>query len=197
VFIVALVTSACSKSLRTAPTPGGPATSERVAPRDVPPPSLAAGFPLPAPRGHVNDFAGVIPDSTTLELELTLRILRTTTAGEVAIVTFADLAGAKVEEVARRIGNEWGIGASTGVARNAGTVVVLIPKESAADGVGRCRIELGTGAAAFISDSMAQSMCVGATPQFRKREYAAGLRSIVQDLVRRYEARFRNPVERN
>ena len=147
----------------------------------------------PGAETAVNDYAGVIPDATKRALEDTLRKIRTTTEGEIVLVTFADLAGFTIEELARRMGNEWGVGARIGRARNAGAVVLLIPKESSTDGRGHCRIELCEGAAAFISDSVATSICVAATPSFRRRDYAGGLRLIALNLADRYTERSKPP----
>jgi uncharacterized protein len=204
--VMLLAATACSTACSTA-TRDTPGAATRDAPGQANSARSATAAPGPAsgdvqrysddalPRavGHVNDFAGVLPDSTKRMLEGTLRRLRATTQGDVVIVTFADHAGFKVEEIARRIGNEWGIGASSGPARNAGTVVLLIPRETSSDDRGHCRIELGEGATAFISDSVATSICVAATPSFRAGDYGEGLRLIALDLVRRYTERFRPP----
>jgi len=100
------------------------------------------------------------------------------TEGEIAIVTLPDLKGHTVEELARRIGNTWGVGAARGPARQAGAVVLVIPKETSSDGRGYCRIELAT------------SICVAATPSFRARAYGHALTIILDDLAHRYHEKF-------
>lgn len=147
-------------------------------------------FALPSAIGHMNDFAQVVPDSTRRFIDSTLQRIRTTTEGEVVVVTLRNLGTNTVESIARRIGIEWGVGAQQGPARHAGTVVLIIPKETSDDGRGHCRIELGVGANQFIADSMATSICQAATPAFRAQNYGEGLRSIVLDLERRYRQRF-------
>jgi uncharacterized membrane protein YgcG len=145
-----------------------------------------AEFVLPSPNGHVNDLAGVVPDSAKQVLEVSLRLIRALTEGEIAVVTMSTLPGGTPQQMAQRIGNAWGVGARSGRARQAGTVVLVIPKETSSDGRGHCRIELGTGATAFIPDSAAGAMCEAAVPYFRVRDYPKGLEVIVDALARRY-----------
>ena len=149
------------------------------------------GFVVPKAIGYVNDFAKVIPDSTRRSIEATLLQLRKRTEGEVVVVTRASLEGLDVSDMARRFGNTWGVGASTGRARQAGAIVLLIPKETSADGRGYCRIELGDGATKFIPDSAASAICVAATPAFRARQYGEALRGIVLALSKRYDEALR------
>jgi uncharacterized membrane protein YgcG len=173
----------------------GADTSSLPRPRSLAADTLgASSFALPAPVGHVNDHAGVLPDSTKRSLEEKLRRIRASTDGEIVLVTFADLGTFAVEDIARRLGNEWGVGASSGRARGTGTVVLVVPKETSGDRRGHCRIELADGASSFITDSAAAGMCAAAIPSFRKLDYGSGLRVIVDELERRYDAMF--PPER-
>ena len=149
-----------------------------------------SSFAVPKAVGYVNDYARVIPDSTRRSIEDALLRIRSRTEGEVVVVTRATLEGLDVSDMARRIGNAWGVGARSGRARQAGTIVLLIPKERSADGRGYCRIELGVGASAFIPDSVAASICIAATPAFRARRYGEALQGIVSALSKRYDAAF-------
>ena len=95
--------------------------------------------PLPAPRGFVNDFAEVIPAEREARVERIARDVRAKSRGEIAVVTLSDLAGRPVEETALRLLREWGVGARADIgdrARNAGAVVLVVPKETNADGRG-------------------------------------------------------------
>lgn len=188
---------ACATDPRVAAA-GGDVTSVRAADASVSPtgspsvstvsptvPTQSAVFTLPSPA-LVTDLAGVVPDSAKRAIEDTLRMVRRVTEGEIVVVTMSTLPGVTPQQMAQRIGNEWGIGARAGRARQAGSVVLVIPKESSADGRGHCRIELGNGATAFIADSVAAAMCEAAVPFFRLRDYPKGLEVIVDELARRY-----------
>ena len=75
--------------------------------------------------------------------------LRQKSGGELAVATMPDLRGRDVADVALRIGREWGVGSNARVgdpARNAGVVILVVPKETSSDGRGHVRVEVGRGA---------------------------------------------------
>jgi uncharacterized protein len=148
---------------------------------------------IPAPTGHVNDFANVIPADARARMEDLAKRVRAATAGDIAIVTLPDLGGRPVEETALRIGREWRLGADSAIgsrARNVGVVILLVPKETSSDGRGHCRIETGQGAEGFITDAMSGSICRDATPRFVQQDYAGGLEQITNDVAGRFAAEF-------
>ena len=183
---------ACATDPRAAGA-GSPAAPARAA-GTLEATTPASEFVLPAPTTLFTDLAGVIPDATARMLEDSLRMVRRVTAGEIVVVTMKTLPGVSAQQMAQRIGNEWRVGARAGQTRHAGAVVLLIPKESSADGRGHCRIELGNGASAFIPDSAAATMCENAVSFFRVRDYATGLRAIVGELTHRYVEAIRKPA---
>lgn len=148
---------------------------------------------LPQPVGYVNDFADVLPPEVEARLtDLALR-LNTATRGDMVVVTLPDLGGRPVEEVALRLGREWKVGADATIgdaARNAGVVILLVPKETATDGRGRCRIEVGQGAEGFLTDATAGDLCRAQTPRFREQDYAGAMEAIAFGVADRYAAAF-------
>lgn len=154
----------------------------------------------PAPRGYgtsaaevVVDAAGVLDAATVDRLNRIAFEVHAKTGGEMAIVTLPDLRGRDVAEIALRIGREWGVGAATGVgdrSRNAGVVVLLVPKETASDGQGRIRIETGRGVEGFIPDGVAGEIQRSATPLFRERDYGGGLVLIAEGIADRFAREF-------
>lgn len=115
------------------------------------------------------------------------------TGGEMAIVTMPDLGGRDVAEVALRIGREWGVGASAGVGdrtRNAGVVVLLVPRETSSDGRGHIRIETGRGVEGFVTDAIAGDIQRSAIPFFQRQDYGGGLLQITSMLAERYAREF-------
>ena len=156
--------------------------------------ALLQGVPqIPPPRGLVNDFAGVIPAGASARIERIAQDVRDKTRGEIAIVTLADLGGRDKSEVALRIGREWKVGNLADIgdkSRNAGVIILVVPKESAADGAGRCRIETGQGAEGFITDATAGEMCREATPLFQRRDYGAALELLTLRVAQRFAQEF-------
>lgn len=154
---------------------------------------LHAQPPLPTAVGYVNDFANVIDSDRERRIDSLAQRVRAVTRGEMVTVTLADLGGRPVEEVALRLGREWKIGANAAVgdaARNAGVVILIVPKESSADGKGYCRIEVGQGAEGFITDGTAGEICRNQVSSFRAKEYGAAAEAIAADVAEHYAAGF-------
>ena len=154
---------------------------------------LQAGPAIPAPRGLVNDFAGVIPGESAARIERIAQDVRAKTRGEMAIVTLADLGGRDKSEVALRIGREWKVGNLADIgdkSRNAGVVILVVPKESASDKMGRCRIETGQGAEGYITDATAGDICREATPLFKQQNYGSAIELITLRVAQRYAQEF-------
>lgn len=148
---------------------------------------------IPAPRGMVNDFANVIPAAEAARIERIAETVRAGSQGEIAIVTLPDLAGRDVGDVALRIGREWGVGAAADIgdrARNAGVVVLLVPKETSQDGRGWISIQVGQGAEGFITDGQSGDIRREATPLLARGEYGPALTLITARLAERYAQEF-------
>jgi len=149
--------------------------------------------PLPQPVGYVNDFANVIPADAEQRITALAERLNAATRGDMVVVTLPDLGGRPVEEVSLRLGREWKIGADAQIgdaARNAGVVILIVPKETATDGRGRCRIETGQGAEGFLTDATAGALCREAADRFRAQDYAGAIESIAFGVADRYAAAF-------
>ncbi|MDQ8164497.1 MAG: TPM domain-containing protein [Gemmatimonadota bacterium] len=148
---------------------------------------------IPAPRGFVSDFAQVVTPTRAGQIDALARYVSERSGGEIAVVTLADLGGREVGEVALQIGREWKLGAKAEIGdarRNAGVVVLLVPKESSADGRGYISIQVGQGAEGFIPDAVAADIRREATPYFAQRDYSTGLALITARLAERYAEEF-------
>ena len=154
----------------------------------------------PAPRGYgttaadvVVDAAGVLDPSVVDRLNRLAFEVRAKTGGEMAIVTMSDLRGRDVADVARTIGRGWGLGAATAAGdrrRNAAVVILVVPKETASDGVGRVRIETGRGAEGFVTDGVAGDIQRSAIPYFQRQDYGGAINLIATSLADRYAREF-------
>lgn len=161
---------------------------------------LQGGQLPPAPRGFsptqadmVVDAAGVIGADAAAQINRIIFDVKSKYGGEIVVVTLPDIQGREAADVALRIGREWKVGEGTEVgnrSRNAGVVVLLVPKETASDGRGQIAIQTGRGAEGFITDGIAGEIRRAATPQFRRRDYAGGLLIIASGLAERYAYEF-------
>ncbi len=153
----------------------------------------AQGVEVPPPRGFVSDFAEVLDAERESSLTRLIELVRAGSRGEIAVVTLRDIAGRDVGDVALAIGREWGVGAKAPIgdrARNAGVVVLLVPRETSADGRGYITIQVGQGAEGFITDAMAGDMRREATPLLQQGAYGPALGLITARLAQRYAAEF-------
>jgi uncharacterized protein len=141
----------------------------------------------------VNDFANVLSPSAVTRMERLAQDVRDKSKGEIAVVTLPDLAGRDPSDIALRIGREWKVGNMADIgdrSRNAGAVILLVPKETSSDGRGYCRVETGQGAEGFITDATAGQICRDATPAFQQRDYSAGTEYVTQQVAQRFAREF-------
>lgn len=85
---------------------------------------------LPAPTGHVNDFAGVVDEKTRQQLENILANLKLKTGIEFDIATVESTAGQDIFDFSRQLAKEWNIGARTSVKKSLLLVVSVNDKAS-------------------------------------------------------------------
>ena len=122
------------------------------------------------PVGYVNDFAGILDPGSTAELETLLRRLQSATGAELVVVTLPKIGDQSDAEVARAIGRRWRIGAKAAIGdprRNAGAVVLIVPRQNHQPGTGHLRIETGQGLEGIVTDA--------ATGQIRREVMAPDL----------------------
>ena len=148
---------------------------------------------IPAPTGVVNDFAHVLDAATLDRMTRVAEDVRTKSRGEIAVVTLPDLQGREPADVALRIGREWKVGKlgdPGDPTRNAGAVILLVPKETNSDNRGRCFVATGQGTEGFITDFAAADICREATPMFAQRDYSAGLELVTLRVAQKFAGEF-------
>jgi uncharacterized protein len=148
---------------------------------------------IPPPVGLVNDFAHVLDSGTIQRITRIAEDVRAKSRGEIAVVTLPDLAGRDVADVALTIGRTWKVGKIGNPGdptRNAGAVILLVPKETNSEGRGRCFVLTGQGTEGFITDATAAEICREATPSFANRDYASGLELVTLRTAERFATEF-------
>ena len=156
--------------------------------------ALIQGISIPAtPTGYVSDFANILPPDRVALLTRIAEDVKAKSGGEIAIVTLADVGDRQPSEFALEIGRRWKVGQNDAVgtrSRNAGVVILLVPKETSSSGRGACRIEVGQGSEGFITDAMSGDICREATPLFAQQEYARGLTVVTTRVAERFASEF-------
>jgi uncharacterized protein len=164
----------------------------------------AIQVPAP-PRGFSPTAAEVVVDAANVltadaedRINRTAFALKRRTGGELAVVTLPDVGQRDAADVAREIGRQWGVGARAEPGdrvRNAGIVILIVPKETNSDGRGRCRIEVGRGAEGFITDADGGDLCRAATPAFQRRDYSDGALSLTTGVAAEFAREFGVPLD--
>gem|GEM_PF-994264 len=154
---------------------------------------LQQGIQIPSPTGLVNDFAHVLRPDAVQRMERIAEDVRAKSRGEMTIVTLPDIGTRDVQEVALQIGRQWKVGKIGNPGdptRNAGAVILLVPKETSKDGRGHCFIATGRGAEGFITDADAGDICREATPAFKAQDYSSGLELVTLRAAQRFANEF-------
>jgi len=120
-------------------------------------PEVTRLFPS-RPVGYVNDFAHIIDPATAAQLDSLVARLRAATGAEMAVVTLPTLDDRSPEEVGLAIGRTWGIGRKANIGdstRNAGLVLLVVPRQDNKPGTGAIRVEVGNGLEGIVTDATA------------------------------------------
>ena len=120
-------------------------------------PAVTELFPE-RPTGYVTDVAGVVDAASAARMEDLIERLRAATGVELAVVTLPTIGDYSEAEVALAIGREWGVGAEAEAGdprRNAGAVVLLVPRQAGRPGSGYLRVEVGQGLEGIVTDATA------------------------------------------
>ncbi|HEX2249462.1 MAG TPA: TPM domain-containing protein, partial [Gemmatimonadales bacterium] len=130
------------------------------------------------PVGHVNDFASVIDPARAGEMEDLIRRLRGATGAEVAVVTLPSIGDRDAAEVALAIGRKWKIGRAAEIGdprRNAGLVLLLVPRREGDPNSGHIRIEVGQGLEGIVTDAAAGQVRDLMRPHLTAGQYGEAL----------------------
>jgi uncharacterized protein len=122
---------------------------------------------FPAPRGAVNDFAGVIPSLYQSQMENTAREILEKTGIALVVATVETIGDNDPNDYANRLYGAWGIGKK---GEDKGVLIFLAVKER------RVRIETGYGVEGILPDGLTGEILDRyAIPRFKEGDYGKGL----------------------
>lgn len=111
-------------------------------------PAFTLAYTSPgAPKGYVNDFAGVLSAQTKQDLENELTAFQKDTSNEIAVAIIPNMGGDYIENFAVKLFEEWKIGSAN---KDNGILLLLSMEER------EMRIEVGYGLEGPLPDSLAQ-----------------------------------------
>ncbi len=122
---------------------------------------------FPKPKGPVNDFAGVIPQSEKGKMEILATEVLQKTGTAVVVVTQSTIEGADAASYANELYQDWGIGKK---GEDKGVLIFLALKER------RIWIETGYGVEGILPDGrVGEILDRYALPLLKKDQYGKGL----------------------
>ncbi len=141
---------------------------------------------IPAqPVGFVNDFASVLDAESAAKMEDLIQRLRAATGAEIAVVTLPSIGDREASEVALAIGRKWKVGSKVEIGdarRNAGIVLLLVPRRPGDPNLGQIRVEVGQGLEGIVTDAAAGQVRDLMRPELSSEKYGPGLLTGVRAL---------------
>ena len=130
--------------------------------------TAGAQVKLPPPTGRsVNDFAGIVAPAHARLMEQWHRRLNDQTGVAIVVVTVKSLEGEPIDDLAVRVGTEWGVGKK---GEDRGVVLVMAVEER------RVYIAAGYGVEGFLPDGrVGEILDARVIPHLRRNDFSSGL----------------------
>jgi len=128
------------------------------------------------PTDYLTDVAGLVDASSAQEINDLAARLRSATGAELAVVTLPTINDRAPGDVALAIGRTWGVGAKGAIgdaARNAGLVLLVVPRT--ADHKGELYLSTGRGVEGIITDATSGRILDLMIPDLREQRYGPAL----------------------
>ena len=138
------------------------------------------------PTGYVTDVAGIVDEGAEARITGLVERLRAATGAELAVVTLTTIGEREEADVAREIGRAWGVGGRAEIGderRNAGIVILVVPRQGDRPGTGRVRVEVGQGLEGIVTDVIAGRIRDLMADRFAGGDYSGGLLQGVEALT--------------
>jgi len=139
--------------------------------------AASAAGPLPAPKGYVNDFAGMLSSSAEVTITEIAREVKAKTGAEIAVATVRTTGGQDIEQYAVDLFMTWGVGEK---GKDNGVLVVVALDDR------KLWIKTGYGLEGAIPDATAHAIYRDVLkPGFRSGQYDQAVVTAVGMLAER------------
>jgi uncharacterized protein len=136
--------------------------------------SARAAPTFPPLTGRIVDDANLLSAADKAAIEADLAALEAKSSDQLVVVTLPSLQGYEIEDYGYQLGRQWGIGQKD---KNNGVLLIVAPNER------KVRIEVGRGLEPVVTDLMSKIIIENAIlPEFRRGDFAAGIKAGVRDL---------------
>jgi uncharacterized protein len=129
---------------------------------------------FPELTGRIVDEAGLLSGEDDAAINAELAALEEKSTDQLTVVTLKSLQGYAIEDFGYQLGRHWGIGQK---GKDNGVLLIVAPSEH------KVRIEVGRGLEPVLTDALSNVIIQNAIlPEFRRGDYAAGIRAGVRDI---------------
>lgn len=138
------------------------------------------------PTGYVTDVTGALDPRAVERLDSLADRLRRLTGAELAVAVLPTIGDYAASDVGVAIGRAWGVGANAQIGdqrRNAGLVILLVPKRPDDANSGQIFIATGRGLEGIVTDLQASRVRDLMRPYFSQGNYSQGLEAGVGALA--------------
>ncbi|HSI87590.1 MAG TPA: TPM domain-containing protein [Pyrinomonadaceae bacterium] len=132
--------------------------------------------PLPAPTGHVNDYAGMIDEASKTRLESRLRAFKDSTGVEIAVVVVNTTGNREIFDYSLAVARGWGIGSQADDNPSALLFVAVEDRKYFTQISRDLEDELPDG----VAGSLQRQFLV---PEFRKGNYSKGIEDTIEAYI--------------
>jgi uncharacterized protein len=137
--------------------------------------SITQALDIPALRGRVNDYAGIIRPDKAQQLEERLARFEQESGHQIAILIIPSLEGDALEDFSIRVAEKWKIGQK---GFDNGAILVVAQKDR------KLRIEVGYGLEGVLPDAIAHRIISEIiVPRFRENDYSGGIEAGVNAIM--------------
>jgi len=148
----------------------------------------ASALEVPANRGYVNDYAGMLSAETVAQLERGLADFDRTDSTQVAILTIPSLEGGALEEFSIKVVEKWGVGSK---GKDNG-VLLLVARDDH-----KVRIEVGRGLEGVLTDLISGRIIAQViTPAFKAGQIDAGVMAGTAAIIQATRGEFKGEERR-
>lgn len=144
---------------------------------------FAAALDVPAHKGRVNDFAGILNSSQVRELEKKLEQYESETSNQVAILIISSLEGDSLEDFSIRVVENWKVGQK---GKDNGVLILVAFNDR------KMRIEVGRGLEGSLTDLVAGRIIDSVMkPAFKQKDYYKGLDDAISSVALAVKGEFK------
>ena len=146
-----------------------------------------AALDVPALKGRVNDYAGILSPSTERQLDAALKDLEQTDSTQIVVLTLPSLEGENLEAFSIRVAEQWQIGQKD---LDNGALLLIAIKER------KLRIEVGYGLEGSLTDLAAGRIIRNViVPRFKQGRFDQGVTDGVAAMIGVVRGEFTPPQQ--